>query len=111
MSKGTSRILEKIKALEEEKASLLPKRIEEVVNVLQSNGGLTLDDRLLAGLAIYANNPANATSGLIMELMKLGQTKIPSNKLHSNKLRGGSKSSNTNTALQSVAVKEEKAYG
>ena len=106
MSKGTSRILEKIKALEEEKASLLPKRIEEVVNVLQSNGGLTLDDRLLAGLAIYANNPANATSGLIMELMKLGQTKIPSNKLCN-----GAKSSNTNSALQSVAAKEEKANG
>ena len=116
MSKDTSRILEKIKALEEEKARLLPLRIEEIVKVLQSNGGLTLDNRLLAGLAIYANNPVNATSGLLMELMKLGQTKIPSSKLPSNKLpssklRGGSKSSNTNTALQSVAVKEEKAHG
>ncbi|MBY0533650.1 MAG: hypothetical protein K2P31_01625 [Rickettsiaceae bacterium] len=111
MSKDTSRILEKIKALEEEKARLLPLRIEEIVNVLQSNGGLTLDNRLLAGLAIYANNPVNATSGLLMELMKLGQTRIPSSKLPGNKLRGGSKSSNTNTALQSVAVKEEKAYG
>jgi len=106
MSKGTSRVLEKIKALEEEKASLLPKRIEEIVNVLQSNGGLTLDDRLLAGLAIYANNPANATSGLIMELMRLGQTKIPSSKL-----RHGVTPSNTHTALQPVAVKEEKAHG
>jgi hypothetical protein len=116
MSKDTSRILEKIKALEEEKARLLPLRIEEIVNVLQSNGGLTLDNRLLAGLAIYANNPANAASGLLIELMQLGQTKIPSsklpsNKLHSNKLRGGSTASNTNTALQSVAVKEEKAHG
>ena len=111
MSKGTSRILEKIKALEEEKASLLPKRIEEVVNVLQSNGGLTLDDRLLAGLDIYANNPANATSGLIMELMKLGQTKIPSNKSPSNKLCNEATPRNTNTALQSNAVKEEKAHG
>ena len=116
MSKDTSRILEKIKALEEEKARLLPLRIEEIVNVLQSNGGLTLDNRLLAGLAIYANNPVNAASGLLMELMKLGQTKmpsskLPSNKLHGNKLRGGSKSSNTDTALQSVTVKEEKAHG
>ena len=116
MSKDTSRILEKIRALEEEKARLLPLRIEEIVNVLQSNGGLTLDNRLLAGLAIYANNPANVTSGLLMELIRLGQTKIPSsklpsNKLHGNKLRGGSKPSNTDTALQSVAVKEEKAHG
>jgi hypothetical protein len=111
MSKDTSRILEKIKALEEEKARLLPLRIEEIVNVLQSNGGLTLDNRLLAGLAVYANNPANATSGLLMELMKLGQIKIPSNKLHGNKLRGGATPSNTDTALQSVAVKEEKAHG
>ncbi len=111
MSKGTSRILEKIKALEEEKASLLPLRIEEIVNVLQSNNGLTLDNRLLAGLAIYANNPANATSGLLKELMQLGQTKIPSSKLPSSKLRAGVTPSNTHTALQSVAVKEEKAHG
>ena len=116
MNKDTSKILEKIRALEEEKAKLLPYRIEEIVNVLQSNGGLTLDNRLLAGLAIYANNPVNAASSLLKELMQLGQTKIPSNKLPSNKLpssklRGGSKSSNTNTALQSVAVKEEKAHG
>ena len=116
MSKDTSRILEKIRALEEEKARLLPLRIEEIVKVLQSNNGLTLDNRLLAGLAIYANNPANATSGLLMELMKLGQTKmpsskLPSNKLHGNKLRKWATSSNTDTALQSVAVKEEKAHG
>ena len=111
MSKDTSRILEKIKALEEEKARLLPYRIEEIINVLQSNGGLILDNRLLAGLAIYANNPANATSGLLMELMRLGQTKIPSNKSSSNKLRNEATPRNTNTALQSNAVKEEKAHG
>lgn len=111
MSKDTSRILEKIKALEEEKARLLPLRIEEIVNVLQSNGGLTLDNRLLAGLAIYANNPANAASGLLIELMQLGQTKIPSNKLHTNKLLNGATPSNKKAALQSVTVKEEKAHG
>ncbi len=106
MSKDTSRILEKIKALEEEKARLLPLRIEEIVNVLQANNGLTLDNRLLAGLAIYANKPANAASSLLKELIQLGQTKIPSNKLCN-----GAKSSNTNSALQSVAAKEEKANG
>ena len=111
MSKDTSRILEKIKALEEEKARLLPLRIEEIVNVLQSNGGLTLDNRLLAGLAIYANNPVNAASSLLMELMRLGQTKIPSNKLHDNKLCNSAKSGNTNTSLQPDAVKKEKAHG
>jgi hypothetical protein len=106
MSKDTSRILEKIKALEEEKARLLPLRIEEIVNVLQTNNGLTLDNRLLAGLAIYANNPANAASNLLMELMRLGQTKMPSTKLLNGATQG-----NTNAALQSVAVKEEKVHG
>ena len=106
MGKDTSRILEKIKALEEEKARLLPYRIEEIVNVLQSNGGLTLDNRLLAGLAIYASNPANAASSLLMELKSLGQQKIPSNKL-----RNSAASRNKNPALQSDAVKKEKAHG
>ncbi len=106
MSKDTSRILEKIKALEEEKARLLPLRTEEIVNVLQSNGGLTLDNRLLAGLAIYASNPTNAASSLLMELMQLGQTKIPSNKL-----RNSATARNKNPALQSDAVKKEKDHG
>ena len=111
MSKDTSRILEKIKALEEEKARLLPLRIEEIVNVLQSNGGLTLDNRLLAGLAIYANNPVNAAPSLLKELIQLGQTKIPSNKLPGNKLRNSAASRNTESISLPNAVKEEKAHG
>ena len=111
MNKDTSKILEKIRALEEEKAKLLPYRIEEIVNVLQSNGGLTLDNRLLAGLAIYANNPVNAASSLLKELMQLGQTKIPSNKLPRNRLRNSSASRNTESISLPNAVKEEKAHG
>ena len=111
MNKDTSKILEKIRALEEEKAKLLPYRIEEIVNVLQLNGGLTLDNRLLAGLAIYANNPVNASSGLLKELMQLGQTKIPSNKLPRNRLRNSSASRNTESISLPNAVKEEKAHG
>jgi hypothetical protein len=106
MSKETSRILEKIKALEDEKARLLPLRIEEIVNVLQSNDGLTLDNRLLAGLAVYANNPANASSSLLMELIRLGQTKIPSNKLCKY-----APAKNRVTTLQSDAIKKENANG
>lgn len=42
---------------------------------------------------------------------KTSSSKLPCNKLESNKLWGGSKWNNMNTALQSAAVKEEKAHG
>ena len=79
-NKQTNRILEKIKALEVEKAKLLPLRKEEIFAVLENSGGLTLDNKLLAGLAIYAANPKNSESNLLRELAELGKTKIPSNR-------------------------------
>ena len=79
-NKATNKILEKIKALEIEKAKLMPLRKEEIFNVLENNGGLTLDNKLLAGLAIYAANPKNRESNLLRELSELGRSKIPSNR-------------------------------
>lgn len=75
---NSTRILEKIKTLEAEKAKLLKLRKEEIFNVLDSSGGLTLDNRLLTGLAIYASNPANADSSLLKELFAIGQKQTPS---------------------------------
>lgn len=77
---NTKRILEKIQALEKERAKLLPLRKEEIWNVLEASGGLTLDNRLLAGLAMYASNPANSDSALLRELKELGTKKIPSSR-------------------------------
>lgn len=65
MSKNTTRILQKIKELEAEKARLLPLRKEEIFNVLHTAGGLALDNNLLAGLAVYASNPENADSNFL----------------------------------------------
>lgn len=106
MSKDTNRILEKIKLLEEEKARLLPLRKEEIFYVLQSNGGLTLDNKLLAGLAIHAANPTNATSNILRELAELGAGKIPSRSI-----KGAVKKQDTKLALQPNTDKKEKAHG
>ena len=62
MSRDTTGILKKIKELEAEKARLLPLRKEEIFNVLHAAGGLVLDNKLLAGLAIYTSNPENTES-------------------------------------------------
>lgn len=78
MKNNSTRILEKIKMLEAEKAKLLQLRKEEIFNVLDNSGGLTLDNRLLTGLAVYAGNPANADSNLLRELFAIGQKKPPS---------------------------------
>jgi hypothetical protein len=106
MSKNTSQILEKIKALEAEKARLLPLRKEEIIKVLEHNNGLVIDNRLLAGLAIYAANPANAGSNLLRELSELGKTKIPSSRS-----RSGSKKNNTSNPISTSSSEKEKAHG
>ena len=109
MKKETNRILEKIKALAIEKAKLLPLRKEEMFNVLQNNGGLTLDNKLLAGLAIYAANPKNSESNLLRELSELGRTKIPSTK--GNRNRVDIKKANKATPVQSNTDSENASHG
>jgi hypothetical protein len=106
MSKDTNKILEKIKALEVEKARLLPLRKEEIIKVLEHNNGLVIDNRLLAGLAIYAANPANVGSNLLRELSELGKTKIPSSRS-----RSGSKKNSAGDAVQQSTDTKEKAHG
>jgi len=106
MNKDTNRILEKIRLLEAERARLLPLRMEEIFHVLQSNGGLTLDNKLLAGLAIHAANPANAISNILRELAQLGASKILSRRN-----KNTAKKSNTKLALQPNTDQKEKAHG
>ena len=105
-NKATNRILEKIKALEIERAKLLPLRKEEIFAILQSNGGLTLDNKLLAGLAIYAANPKNSESNLLRELAELGKTKIPSSGT-----RGGVKKTSKANTLQSNTNSQGASHG
>ena len=106
MSKQTNRILEKIKALEIEKAKLLPLRKDEIFQVLENSGGLTLDNKLLAGLAIYAANPKNSESSLLRELLELGRSKIPSNRSG-----GGATKENKGAAAQQDTNSKSASHG
>jgi hypothetical protein len=84
MSKNTDRTIERLRILESEVAKLISLRKEEIFKVLELSGGLTLDNRLLAGLAAYASDPANRNSGFLKELMEIGKKKIPSKRFRSN---------------------------
>lgn len=106
MSKNTTRILARIKALELERMKLLPLRKEEIFNVLDAAGGIALDNRLLAGLAIYAANPDNAGSKLLRELSELGQKKMPSRRI-----RTRAKEKDTTDAVPPNANTEGQAHG
>ena len=106
MSKDTGRILERIKVFDAEKAKLLLLRKEEIFNILQIAGGLTLDNNLLAGLAIYASNPENDNSQFLQQLSKLGKNKIPSSKNRNITGTAGKKST-----IQPNATKEEQIDG
>lgn len=102
---NTQKILEKIQALEIERAKLLSLRKEEIWNVLEASGGLTLDNRLLAGLAMYASNPANRDSELTKEIKALGDRVFPGRSRKNNKKQNGSE------AVLDSAKKEDKAHG
>ena len=106
MSNTTTRILARIRALEIEREKLLPLRKEEIFNVLKAAGGLALDNRLLAGLAIYASNPENINSNFMSELIELGQKKIPSRGI-----RASTKKKTSRDFVLSKANTEEKARG
>ena len=84
----------KIKELEEQKAKLLLLRKEEIFNVLEKAGGLALDNRLLAGLAVYASEDGNNSNTFLKELYNLGERKIPSKK------RSVAKAKSSGTALE-----------
>jgi hypothetical protein len=106
MTKDTTKILEKIKALEAERAKLLPLRKEEIFTILERCNGLILDNRLLAGLAIYAANPANAGSNLLRELSELGKTKMPSSRV-----RVSSKKNNSGNVVSASSSEKVQAHG
>ena len=106
MNKQTNKILEKIKALEIEKAKLLRLRKEEIFTVLENSGGLTLDNKLLAGLAIYAADPKNKESNFLRELTELGKTKIPSNRS-----RGAAAKANKENTVQQNTHSQSTSHG
>lgn len=102
---NTKKILEKIQALEIERAKLLSLRKEEIWNVLEASGGLTLDNKLLAGLAIHVSNPANSNSKLTKELKALGDRAFPSRNRKNNKKQ------DEKATLPASSTKEGSAHG
>lgn len=116
MSQNTTRILERIKALEKEQEKLLPLRKEEIFNVLQAAGGLTLDNKLLAGLAVYVSDSANHSSEFLRELSELGKRAMPSRRSNVRKasaVKGshGAKACNQGSSVSANTAKEAEAHG
>jgi hypothetical protein len=105
---AASRILEKIKAAEEEIARLIPLRKEEIYNVLNASGGIALDNRLLSGLARYANDPANKDSSFLRELSELGKSATPS---FAHRNRATVSNRNTKNSIQQDTDQEAKTHG
>lgn len=78
MASELHKIQAKIEALEEQMENYMPVRKDEIFEILKSNNGIMIDDRLLAGFVIYANSRDNKSSSFLKELYDLGKGKIPS---------------------------------
>lgn len=75
-------IEERIKQLEQQKVQLVQERSKEISNIIIKYGGIGLDDRLLAGFAIFATNEVNKNSDFLVQILELGkELKIPRSKM------------------------------
>lgn len=72
MSKAVKTILEKIELLEAQKAELIALRKHEIFDVVKNAGGIGLDNRILAGLVLYAVDPANQNSEAMLQIKEEG---------------------------------------
>jgi hypothetical protein len=103
MSK-TNDINEKIKALEEQKEKLLLLRRDEIFSILKLSGGIALDNRLLAGLAVYASSKADESSGFLKELFDLGEKKMPSKRRSADKNKSIGKGLEENSSSSLISA-------
>lgn len=72
-------IHEKIKSLEEQKAKLIESRREEIADTVIKYGGLSIDNRLLAGFVSYASNEKNKNSEFLKMVLEVSrELKMPS---------------------------------
>jgi|GEM_PF-3185353 len=85
MSNELQKIQAKIKALEEQMELHMPIRKDEIFEILRANDGIMIDDRLLAGFAIYATSKDSKSSSFLKELYELGKGNLPKGKFSKEK--------------------------
>ena len=64
---------ERIEELEKQRKELVQWRKNEIFEVINANGGICLDNRLLAGLAIYASMEENRNDAFLEKLKQINQ--------------------------------------
>lgn len=107
MTNKMNKILEKLRSCEKEFEKLLPQRKEEIFKVLESSGGITIENELLAGLATYINLEEGKNCEFLDKLRNLGSKKIPSKK----RIGKANHSSSVKDALSGDSKKEKKDNG
>ena len=85
MATKTKTALEKLNSLEKQKQELIKKRHQELLNIIIKQNSLTLDDDLITGFFLFANNPANKDHPTLSEFKQLAKTKSPSKRKSPNK--------------------------
>ena len=68
----TKSLQERIRELAKQKAQLELRRKDEIFEVINANGGLCLDNRLLAGFTIFASMEENKNDVFLAKLKELG---------------------------------------
>lgn len=78
MTRTSKDIQAQIIKLEQQKQKLIAARKEEIGRIFEQMGGLTLDNRLLKGLVLCANDTESKQSDVVNKLMEFGSKKRPS---------------------------------
>ena len=78
MKRKTLNYTEKLTKLEQEKEALLTKRKDEIFNIFTKHNSITIDDKLLIGFLLFANNPKNKNNETLQMFKELALQKTPS---------------------------------
>ena len=68
MPRNTATLTEKIQKLEEQKQTLITKRQEESLKIIEATGSLTIDDQLLASILLFLRDDKNKNHSIHTEL-------------------------------------------
>lgn len=94
---------------EEELEALMLHRKEEVFEVLKTSGGVLIDNRLLAGFAMYAESEEGKESKFLEQLAELGGKYLPRHPKGKDK-NAAKKAGKVNTPDKAI-IKKEKVDG
>lgn len=80
MARTITSLKDQLAKLEEKTKALIKEREQEIINIFKAHSSITIDDQLLAGFLIFANNKDNHSHPILKEFEGLSYKLYPPKK-------------------------------